>query len=226
MQTYIYDPLNQLLVLLYSNINDIGWTIIALTLIVKILLLPLNIKAGIDGEKTQRVIKKIKPSLDKIKDKHKGDKMAEYAATQALYKEEKFNPISGLLSILIILLQMPILFGLYHVFNTNLSKGYNLMAFGLFDISQKYIWMGLLSGVTMYIMGSITMKKKSQEGETEMQIAMTNAMRIQVVYFFPVLLAVIGAISPAGIGIYLVFANLFGIVQYYILDHFKKRISI
>ena len=86
--------------------------------------------------------------------------------------------------------------------------------------------MGLLSGVTMYIMGSITMKKKSQEGETEMQIAMTNAMRIQVVYFFPVLLAVIGAISPAGIGIYLVFANLFGIVQYYILDHFKKRISI
>ena len=85
--------------------------------------------------------------------------------------------------------------------------------------------MGVLSGYTMYILGKVSMKKKpNQEGETEMQIAMMNAMRIQMIYVFPIILAFSGTILPAGIGIYFVIANIFGIAQFYIIEKFKKRL--
>ncbi len=225
MQTYIYGPLTELLINIYKYTNDIGWTIVLLTLIVKLLLLPLNIKAAIDGEKTQRIMKRLKPELEKIKNKFKTDRVAELQATQELYKKEKFNPFTMLLSLLILILQLPILIGLYHVITSIDSNNINQMAFNFLDITSKNIWMGVLSGYTMYILGKVSLKKKvDQEGETEMQIAMMNAMRIQMIYVFPVILAFSGAILPAGIGIYFVIANILGIGQFYIIEKFKKRL--
>lgn len=248
MQTYIYGPLTELLINIYKYTNDIGWTIVLLTIVVKLLLLPLNVKAAVDGEKTQRIMKRLKPELEKIKNKFKNDRTAELIATQELYKSEKFNPFTMLLSLLIIILQLPILIGLYHVItrigiaeiNTNkiytaaelinnasnmAMSAINPMAFGSLDVTSKNVWMGILSGFTMYILGSITLKKKAnQEGETEMQIAMMKAMRIQMIYVFPIILAFSGTLLPAGIGIYFVIANIFGIGQFYVIEKFKKRL--
>lgn len=244
MQTYIYGPLTELLINIYKYTNDIGWTIVFLTIIVKLLLLPLNIKAAVDGEKTQRVMKRLKPELEKIKNKFKNDRVAELQATQELYKKENFNPFTMLLSLLILILQLPILIGLYHVItsidtikivnttnniiasiNDVSNTAINHLAFNFLDVTSKNIWMGVLSGYTMYILGKVSMKKKAnQEGETEMQIAMMNAMRIQMIYVFPIILAFSGTILPAGIGIYFVIANILGIGQYYIIEKFKKRL--
>lgn len=226
MQTYIYEPLGTLLFYIYNHFNDIGWSIVIITLIVKILLLPLNIKASVDGERTQRNMRKLKPEMDKIKDKHKGDKMAEAVALQELYKKENFNPMSGLLSLLILIIQMPILFGLYHVVNVKLGDEINHLAFGLFDITYKYWWMGLLAGVTMYILGKLSVNSQTLDTSNEMQMAMANAMKIQMVYVFPVLIGVTsGLFFQSGIGIYFVVANLFGIAQLYITNHYKKKIA-
>ena len=225
MQTYIYGPLTELLINIYKYTNDIGWTIVFLTLIVKILLLPLNIKAAVDGEKTQRIMKRLKPELEKIKNKFKNDRVAELQATQELYKKENFNPFTILLSLLILILQLPILIGLYHVITGINNNNISHIAFNFLDVTSKNIWMGVLSGYTMYILGKVSMKKKqNQEGETEMQIAMMNAMRIQMIYVFPIILAFSGTILPAGIGIYFVIANIFGIAQFYIIEKFKKRL--
>lgn len=248
MQTYIYGPLTELLINIYKYTNDIGWTIVLLTIIVKLLLLPLNVKAAVDGEKTQRIMKRLKPELEKIKNKFKNDKTAELIATQELYKSEKFNPFTMLLSLLIIILQLPILIGLYHVItsigkasvnNTHIytaaelinnssslaMSAINHLAFGFLDVTSKNLWMGVLSGFTMYILGSVTLKKKAnQDGETEMQIAMMRAMRIQMIYVFPIVLAFSGTLLPAGIGIYFVIANIFGIGQFYVIEKFKKRL--
>lgn len=236
MQTYIYGPLTELLINIYKYTNDIGWTIVLLTIIVKLLLLPLNIKAAVDGEKTQRIMKRLKPELEKIKNKFKNDKTAELIATQELYKKEKFNPFTMLLSLLIIILQLPILIGLYHVItgintiNEGITDRVNVMgsishiAFGFLDVTSKNIWMGVLSGFTMYILGNVTLKKKGTEGETEMQIAMMNAMRIQMIYVFPLALVFLGTTLPVGIGIYFVIANIFGIGQFYVIEKFKKRL--
>lgn len=244
MQTYIYGPLTELLINIYKYTNDIGWTILFLTVIVKLLLLPLNIKAAVDGEKTQRIMKRLKPELEKLKIKFKNDRVAELQATQELYKKEKFNPFTILLSLLILILQLPILIGLYHVItgidkikitdkvigtvamvNDTSIAAINHLAFNFLDVTSKNIWMGILSGFTMYILGSITLKKKAnQEGETEMQIAMMNAMRIQMIYILPVVLGFSGTILPAGIGIYFIIANIFGIGQFYVIEKFKKRL--
>ena len=225
MEKYVYTPLTESMVYFYYVFGDIGWSIILVTLIVKILLLPLNIKASLGAEKTQRIMKKIKPEMDNLKKKHKGDKMAEAVAMQELYKKESFNPISGLGSILILVLQIPILFGLYHVFNTRIAENINHIAFGLFNITDKHIWMGVLSGVSMNIMSKITLNNQVMLGDqTETQAAIANMMRIQVTYIFPFIIGFSGAVLPSGIGIYFVVANLFGIVQYYIINHFKKKL--
>ncbi len=224
MEKYVYTPLTESMVYFYHMFGDIGWSIILVTLIVKILLLPLNIKASLGAEKTQRAMKKIKPEIENIKTKHKGDKMAEALAMQDLYKKENFNPISGLGSILILLLQIPIIFGLYHVFNTRIAENINHIAFGLFNITDKHIWMGIFSGTTMYLLSKITLKKQIVEDQSETQAAIANMMRIQITYVFPIIIGFSGAILPSGIGIYFVVSNLFGIVQYSIIDFFKKKL--
>ena len=225
MQNYVYTPLGDLLFNIYNHTNDIGWSIVAITLIVKICLLPLNIKAALDGEKTQRILKKLKPKQDKIKELHKGDKMKEALAMQELYKSENFNPLSGLLSLFILILQMPIIFGLYHVINQKLVGDINHIAFGLFDITHKYIWMGLLSGLTMYILGNVTTKAQNIESTNEMQAAMMSSMKMSMVYTLPIMMGIFGGfVLQSGIGIYLVTSNIFGLVQFYITNYFKKRI--
>lgn len=225
MEKYVYTPLTESMVYFYHMFGDIGWSIIAVTLIVKILLLPLNIKASLGAEKTQRAMKKIKPEMDTIKVKHKGNKMAEAMAMQELYKKENFNPISGLGSILILLLQIPVIIGLYHVFNTRIDDSINHIAFNLFNIADKHIWMGILSGVSMYIMSKITFKNQNMLGDqSETQLAIANMMKIQITYIFPFVIGFSGAVLPSGIGIYFVVSNVFGILQYYVIEHFKKRL--
>lgn len=226
MEKYIYQPLTYTLEYLHANLHDIGLTIVVLTIIVKILLLPLNVKASVDGEKTQRILKRLKPEIDKIKAKFKGDKMAEAMATQELYKREKFSPMSGLLSILILFIQLPILFGLYHVFTVGIDKAFSPLAFNLFNINDKHIWMGVLSGITMYMLGKITLKKNVNTDMSEMQTAMANAMRIQMTYVFPIVMGVTGALFPSGIGIYFVVSNILGIGQYYVIERFKSKIIL
>ena len=88
--------------------GSMGWAIIALTLLIKALLLPLAYKSYVSMAK----MKELQPQMEKIKETAGDDRQKLQQEMMALYKKEKVNPASGCLPIL---LQIPIFFSLYKV---------------------------------------------------------------------------------------------------------------
>ena len=88
--------------------NNMGWSIIVLTLFIKTLLFPLAYKSYVSMSR----MKKLQPEMEKLKEVAGDDKTKLQQGMMALYKKEKVNPAAGCLPIL---LQIPIFFSLYKV---------------------------------------------------------------------------------------------------------------
>lgn len=96
--------------------GPLGFAVIGLTIIIRFLLYPL-MQAQLRSAKKMSAMK---PHLDALGAKHKGDKTALQQAQMALYKEHGVNPAAGCLPLLI---QMPVLIALYNVFYQVLNNG-------------------------------------------------------------------------------------------------------
>jgi YidC/Oxa1 family membrane protein insertase len=96
--------------------GPLGFAVIGLTIVIRLLLYPLMAAQLRSAKK----MAKIKPHMDALAVKHKGDKPALQAAQMALYKEHGVNPAAGCLPLLI---QMPVLIALYNVFYQLLNNG-------------------------------------------------------------------------------------------------------
>lgn len=105
---FITKPMQSLLSWVHSMVGNMGFAIIGLTLIVKILLFPLAYKSAVSMAK----MKKLQPEMAKLKERFGDDKQALQKETMAFYKKEGVNPAAGCLPILI---QIPIFFALYKV---------------------------------------------------------------------------------------------------------------
>ncbi len=101
-------PMFALLHWLNTVIGNMGWSIIALTVLIKILVFPLAYKSYASMAK----MKELQPEMEKLKEKAGDDRQKVQQEMMALYKKEKVNPASGCLPILI---QIPIFFSLYKV---------------------------------------------------------------------------------------------------------------
>src|SRR6266852_4571504 len=97
--------------LLYHLFGDMGLSIIVLTLFIRLLLFPLTLKQLKSTKATQA----IQPLIADVRKKYSKDQKAQYEAIQAIYKEYGVNPASGCLPLLI---QLPVLYGLFFALNT------------------------------------------------------------------------------------------------------------
>ncbi len=109
-------PIFNVLMVLDRIIGDFGLSIIVLTLIVKLILFPLTLKQL----KSMKATQALQPQLAEIRKKYGKDQRAQMEATQALYKEYGMNPVAG--SCLPLLIQMPVLFGLFYALSAVLGK--------------------------------------------------------------------------------------------------------
>ncbi|WP_238365006.1 membrane protein insertase YidC [Mesobacterium pallidum] len=105
---FITKPMFWLLHNLHNLIGNMGWAIIALTIIIKMILFPLAYKSYVSMAK----MKELQPEMEKIKERAGDDRSKLQQEMMELYKKEKVNPASGCLPIL---LQIPIFFSLYKV---------------------------------------------------------------------------------------------------------------
>ena len=144
--TLFYKPVLNLLVFLYNIIpgHDLGIAIILLTVIIKLILLPLSKKSL----KSQKAMQELQPKIDEIKRKYKDKKEEMSRAMMSLYKENKVNPFSSCLPLII---QLPFLLAVFRVFrngfnNSSLALVYsfihkpeviNSISFGFVDLSAK-----------------------------------------------------------------------------------------
>ena len=218
---------------------DAGVIIIIFTIIIKMIILPLSIKAS----KAQIEMKSTEKDLQLIKEKYK-DKNEQSKKTMEYYKEKGINPFAG---IFVLLVQLPILIGLYQIFIksglpeikkvllypfvsvTVLSAVIpnSMMFLGLVDISSKSIILAIIAGVTTYfqISHSTSGQAKSTASGTQGDIA--KAMAVQMKYFFPILMTFIAYTISSAVAIYFITSNLFAIVQeVYIRKKYHKDITV
>src|SRR3989339_1037444 len=157
--TFLYQPIFNLLVFLYNLIPgaDVGFAIIALTVIIKMILWPFMNKSL----QSQKALQQIQPKIEALKEKHKDNKEALATEMMELYQQEKVNPLSSCLPIL---LQLPVLIALYQVLLNGfgaeqMSNLYpfiqnpgsmNHMFLGLVDLSKANLVLAVLAGGFQY----------------------------------------------------------------------------
>lgn len=137
--TIIVQPIFNLLVLIYGLLpgHNFGLAIIIFTLIIRLLLWPL-VKKQLNHAKAMR---ELQPEIKKIKAAAKGDRQKESAMTMELYKEREINPFA---SLGIVIVQLPILIGLYAGLNRIIHNPHEIISFSYSGI-QHLGWIQNLS---------------------------------------------------------------------------------
>ncbi len=106
----MFEIIAQVFAFLFDLTNSYAMAIIILTVLVRLILLPLTLKQT----RSMQGMAKLQPEIKKLQEKHGGDRQAMNEEVMKLYKEHKVNPAGGCLPIL---LQAPIFIGLYRVVN-------------------------------------------------------------------------------------------------------------
>ena len=166
-----------------------GLAVIAITLAIRILLLPLFIKQAKQQKVINQKLKVIKPELDELKEKYKNAKKPEEIKKQQeemvqLYGKYKLNPFS--VGCLPMLIQRPIEMGMYWavVETTELSNPFFLW----FDFTETSIILAIVAGLIYYFQGKIS----HVETSTTSQFNMRWMMLIS-----PIVIFVVSISSPA-----------------------------
>jgi YidC/Oxa1 family membrane protein insertase len=204
-----------------SPLIDAGVAIIILTILVKLILAPLSKKAVV----TQLKVKEIEKDIAEIREKYKDNKQMLGMETMALYKKAGINPFS---SIILIIIQLPIMFALYSIFlksglpvvDTNLLYSFvkeplvNMSFLGVFDVAGKSIILALITGVVQFFQIKYSMPpiKKAKENSS-FQDDLARSVNMQMRFVFPVIITVIAYTTKSAIAIYLIISALFTIGQ-------------
>ena len=107
-------PLGYLFRFLYQMLNNYGWTLVAFTVITKLILLPLTIKQ----QKSMTKMQAIQPRLQELQKKYQYDQQKLSQETMKLYKDNDVSPMGGCLPLLI---QFPLLIALYNIIRSPLT---------------------------------------------------------------------------------------------------------
>jgi YidC/Oxa1 family membrane protein insertase len=221
---FMAGPLSFLLSFLYEFIQNYGITILAFTLIVKLLLYPLHAKQV----KSSVKMSELQPKMKELQKKYASDKQELNMKMMDLYKKEKFNPASGCLPALI---QMPIIFGLFALLRNPMRyiEGDEMIIathesfLWLMDLSQPDPWiLPVLAGITTFI--SFTQTQAQQGNSLDANPMMGSMMRMMK-YFLPLMILVMGRTFPAGLTIYWFFGQAVQIVFNLHLNRVRKKLK-
>lgn len=210
----ITKPMLQFLQILKNLIPNFGLVIIVFTLIVKLIALPLTIKASISGVKMQ----KIKPETDRIKSLYQDDKMKLSKEQMKLFKKHGVSPFSAIIPAII---QIPIFFSLYKVLSITIEMRHArfflwihdlsvpdtttiLNLFGLIDWDPTGIFssLGVLSilvGLSLYLQQKVNGKNLDPN--------------MEMMKYTPIIFTFISASFPSGLAIYWIFSTIFSTIQ-------------
>ncbi len=228
--TLFYIPIYNVLIFVINSIpgHSAGIAVIAVTVIIRLVLYPLSRKSI----KTQLQMRQIEPEVQKIKEKVK-DRQEQARQLMQLYKDKDVNPFAGLF---LILIQFPILIGLYRVFISGLPKIdatllYSFvhmpasvgMTFLGINLMQKSIIVAILTVITQFIQLNLALPSVKKGDDASFKGDLAYSMNMQMKYIFPLIIFPIAYIS-AVIGLYLLTSNIFMIFQeLYVRKTLKKH---
>lgn len=239
-ETIFIQPLANLLVLFANFFGSLGWGIIALTVLIKLILIPVMAPSLKSGEK----MRQLAPDLENLKKKYKGDKEKLARAQMELYRSSGVNPAAGCLPAVV---QLVILLALFQVFNRVLnpesidqlakmlypgvslpSEGINF-SFWYLDLTKPDLLFGKLPGLFLIlsavaqvltarlsapvIKGAGASASKTPAKGDDMAVAIQK----QMTYLMPLMTVIIGFRFPAGLTLYWFVFSIASLIQQYII---------
>ena len=229
----IHDVIVQFLIQLHQVTGNLGWSILAFTALIRLLLLPLSLPSM----KSQKQIRALQPEVKKLKDLHGSDKKAFQLAQIELYKKHNINPLAGCLPQII---QIILLIVLYNVLASFVSS----TEINGVVLNSEFFWLNLtkpdaqyvlpvLAAVTQLFLSLMILpggetpdiipndtknKKLKEENKKEEDTAeMAAAMQKQMVFMMPVMTGFIALNFPSGLALYWVASTVFSIGQQYFM---------
>lgn len=190
----------------YNFTHDWALAIILITVVIRIILTPLDAKQT----RSMKAMQELQPKIEELKKKYKNDQQKLQQKTLELYKEHNANPAAGCLPLLI---QLPILIALYRAI------------FDLKDqlIDAKFLWIGTLTGgslaepdIALLIITGVVMLVTTylQQKWTGVEMQQNQMMT----YIMPLFIIFIGFKLPAGLILYWVTQNIvMGVQKYFLL---------
>lgn len=198
--TILSDPLFWLLSLIYSFVNNWGFSIILTTLAIKLLFYKLTEKSG----KSMAKMRVLAPRLKSIQERYKDNRTELGRATMELYKREKVNPAAGCMPMLI---QMPFFLAFYWVLLESVEMRQAPFVFWLTDLSSKdpYFVLPLIMAGAMFF-------------QTKLNPAPADPMQAKVMQIMPLMFSVMFAFFPSGLVLYWVTNTILSIFQQWLIN--------
>ena len=197
-------PISKVLFAILDGVHKVvgnwGWSIIILTILVKIALMWFSNKSYYSMAK----MRAIAPRLKVLKEEHGDDRMKMSQEMMAIYKEEKVNPMAGCLPIL---MQMPIFLALYWVLVESVELRHAPWILWIQDLSAMDPWfiLPLLMGASMFV-------------QQQLNPQPADPMQAKVMKFLPIIFTAFMLFFPAGLVLYWTVNNLFSMTQQYIVN--------
>ncbi len=205
--TFIAKPVFALLQYIQSYVGNWGWSIVIITILIKLVLYPLSYKGMVSMQK----LKDLAPKMKEIQAKYKDDKQKQSTHMMELYKKHGANPMGGCLPLI---LQIPVFFAIYRVLLNSIElKGAEWILW-IDDLALMDPWfvLPILMGASMWLQQKIT--PNTMQDETQKKIF--QMLPIVFTFFF--------LWFPAGLTLYWFVNNVFTISQqYYINQLFEKK---
>ena len=193
--SWLSRPILLFLIELYKLCHNWGLAIVLLTFVIRLVLLPVNIKSY----KSMKVMQKLQPKLKEIRETYKSDPKKMNQEVMALMKKNKANPLGGCLPMFI---QLPIFFALYRVLGESIELYQSPFIFWIKDLSLKdpYFVFPILGGVVLFFQQSITPMNLPKE-------------QARLIKMMPLVFSVFMLNLPSGLTLYIFVSGLFGLVQ-------------
>ena len=194
---WIGQPMFLAMQFFFDLVGNWGWSIVLVTLLIKIILWPLSYVSY----KSMGKMRQIQPQLKELQERHSGDRQAMSQAMMKLYKEEKVNPALGCLPML---LQMPFFLAFYWVLIETVELRYAPFLVWITDLSSRdpLFILPILNIGAMWAMQML-----------QPQPAGIDPMQAKIFRFMPLIFGVMFAFFPAGLVLYWLINSLVSAVQ-------------
>lgn len=229
--TFIVDPMVNILIWLYGLMgHSYVLALLTFTVVINLIVFPLRWQQ----QKSATAMQELQPKLKKIQDKYKDQPQELQAKTMGLYKEAGVNPLGGCFPLLI---QMPILFGLYQALTRSLAASpLQLMelsqhiyhplpqwlewlpsATTLIPLNNRFAWLNLAAPdqyyvlpILLFITTWLQSKMITPPATDPQQATMSRTMQ----WTMPVIFGFMSASFPSGLSVYYVLTNVIGTIPY------------
>ena len=193
--TILAKPIFWLLEKIHGYVGNWGWSIILLTILIKLVFFPLSAASY----KSMARMKEVRPRLLTMKEQYKGEPQKLNQAMMEMYRKEKINPLGGCLPVVI---QIPVFISLYWVLLSSVEMRGAPWVLWIHDLSipDPYYILPLVMAVSMFV-------------QTKLNPTPPDPIQAKVMMYMPIVFSVMFFFFPAGLVLYWVVNNLLSIAQ-------------